>query len=182
MQEARDVIEALVAEGSVVYGVNTGFGALASTIIEPADTARLQELAESHAAGVGAALPREVVRAMLLLRANTLALGHSGCRPLLVDRLLDLPASGSTRSSRARRRGVGRSAPSPTPRCRSSAAGKWSSAGAVMPAMIGLREAGPEPLELGPKEGLALLNGTQLMGAIGALVPADATGWRGPRA
>src|SRR3954471_23108434 len=89
MQEARDVIAALVAEGAVVYGVTTGFGALASTSIPPADAPRLQEhLLMSHAAGVGPAFPRDVVRAMLLLRANTLALGHSGCRPLLVDRLL----------------------------------------------------------------------------------------------
>jgi histidine ammonia-lyase len=88
MQEARDVIEALVDRGDVVYGVTTGFGDLATTSIPPADAAQLQEnLLVSHAAGVGPAFPREVVRAMLLLRANTLALGHSGCRPLLVDRI-----------------------------------------------------------------------------------------------
>jgi histidine ammonia-lyase len=177
MQEARDVIEALVAEGSVVYGVNTGFGALASTIIEPADTARLQEnLLMSHAAGVGAPLPRAVVRAMLLLRANTLALGHSGCRPLLVDRLLDLlrlgvhpviPEQGSVGAS-------GDLAPLAHLALPLIGRGQVELGGAVMPAMIGLREAGLEPLELGPKEGLALLNGTQLMGAIGALVLADA--------
>src|SRR5215203_6827728 len=91
MQEARDVIDALGARGAVVYGVTTGFGDLATTFIPPADAGRLQEnLLMSHAAGVGPAFPREVVRAMLLLRANTLALGHSGCRPVLVDRLLDL--------------------------------------------------------------------------------------------
>ena len=90
MQESREVIESLVAEGAVVYGVTTGFGDLATVSISPADAARLQEnLLMSHAAGVGSAFPREIVRAMLLLRANTLALGHSGCRPLLVDRLLD---------------------------------------------------------------------------------------------
>ncbi len=95
MQEARDVVESLVAEGAVVYGVTTGFGALASTRIEPADAGRLQEnLLMSHAAGVGPAFPREVVRAMLLLRANTLALGHSGCRPLVVDRLIEFLAAG----------------------------------------------------------------------------------------
>ena len=126
----------------------------------------------SHAAGVGPAFPREVVRAMLLLRANTLALGHSGCRPLVVDRLLDVPrASASTRSCRSRgasgRRATSRR--SPTSRCRSSGAARSSSAGQVVPALIALREAGLEPLELEAKEGLALLNGTQLMGAIGAL-------------
>jgi histidine ammonia-lyase len=177
MQEARDVIETLVAEGSVVYGVNTGFGALASTIIEPADTARLQEnLLMSHAAGVGAALPREVVRAMLLLRANTLALGHSGCRPLLVDRLLELlrlgvhpvvPEQGSVGAS-------GDLAPLAHLALPLIGRGQVELGGTVVPAMIGLREVGLEPLVLGPKEGLALLNGTQLMGAIGALVLADA--------
>ena len=75
----------------------------------------------SHAAGVGPPFPREIVRAMLLLRANTLALGHSGCRPLLVDRLLDVPrARASTRSCPSRaasgRRATSRR--SPTSRCR----------------------------------------------------------------
>ena len=82
MQEARDVIESLVADGAVVYGVTTGFGDLATTFVPPERSAELQRrLLMSHAAGVGPAFPREVVRAMLLLRANTLALGHSGCRP-----------------------------------------------------------------------------------------------------
>ncbi|MEO7665350.1 MAG: aromatic amino acid lyase, partial [Candidatus Limnocylindrales bacterium] len=95
MQEARDVIERLVAEGAVVYGVTTGFGALADRSIAAADVERLQEnLLVSHAVGVGDPLPRDVVRAMLLLRANTLALGHSGARPLVVDRLLDLLRAG----------------------------------------------------------------------------------------
>jgi len=95
IQEARDVIEGLVAAGEIVYGVTTGFGDLATTTIDPADSRQLQEnLLVSHAAGVGPAFPREVVRAMLLLRANTLALGHSGCRPLLVDALLALLDAG----------------------------------------------------------------------------------------
>ncbi|MGD8487233.1 MAG: aromatic amino acid lyase, partial [Chloroflexota bacterium] len=84
--EARAVIERLVASGEVVYGVTTGFGALASTYVPPDRARELQErLLLSHAAGVGAPLPTAVVRAMLLLRANTLALGHSGCRPELID-------------------------------------------------------------------------------------------------
>ena len=95
MQEARDVIESLVAEGAVVYGVTTGFGDLATTFVPPDRSAELQRrLLMSHAAGVGPPFPREVVRAMLLLRANTLALGHSGCRPLIVDRLLEFLALG----------------------------------------------------------------------------------------
>src|SRR5919109_1201843 len=89
MAEARQVIDGLVAAGEVVYGVTTGFGDLATTFVPPEDSERLQEnLLMSHAVGVGNSLPRDVVRAMLLLRANTLALGHSGCRPLIVDALL----------------------------------------------------------------------------------------------
>ncbi|MDQ3127384.1 MAG: aromatic amino acid lyase, partial [Chloroflexota bacterium] len=109
MQESRDLIERLVAAGEVVYGVTTGFGALATRFIAPADAERLQvNLLVSHAAGVGAPLDTEIVRAMLLLRANTLALGHSGCRPELVDRLLEflrlgihpiVPAQGSVGAS-----------------------------------------------------------------------------------
>jgi histidine ammonia-lyase len=177
MQEARDVVEALVAEGAVVYGVTTGFGALASTRIEPADAGRLQEnLLMSHAAGVGPAFPREVVRAMLLLRANTLALGHSGCRPLLVDRLLEflaagihpvVPEQGSVGAS-------GDLAPLAHLALPLIGRGRVEFQGHVTPALVALREVGLEPLTLEAKEGLALLNGTQMMSAIGALLLADA--------
>src|SRR5262249_54871713 len=95
MQEARDVIERLVGAGEVVYGVTTGFGDLATTFIPPEDAGRLQgNLLVSPAAGVGPAFPREGVRARPLLRANTLALGHSGCRPVLVDRICELLDAG----------------------------------------------------------------------------------------
>ena len=177
MAEARAVIEALVARGEVVYGVTTGFGDLATTFIPPADAAGLQaNLIASHAAGVGRPFPREVVRAMLLLRANTLALGHSGCRPLLVDRiceLLDLgihpmvPEQGSVGAS-------GDLAPLAHLALPLIGRGEVELNGQVMPALVALRETGLEPLVLGPKEGLALLNGTQLMGALGALLLADA--------
>ena len=81
MREARGVIDALVAEGAVVYGVTTGFGDLATTFVPPERSAELQRrLLMSHAAGVGPAFPREVVRAMLLLRAQSLAMGMSGVR------------------------------------------------------------------------------------------------------
>jgi len=177
MQEARDVIESLVAEGAVVYGVTTGFGALASTVIQPADAPRLQEnLLMSHAAGVGPAFPREVVRAMLVLRANTLALGHSGCRPSLVDRLLEflrlgihpvVPEQGSVGAS-------GDLAPLAHLALPLIGRGHVEFRGALVPSLIALREAGLEPLTLEAKEGLALLNGTQMMSAIGALLLADA--------
>ena len=130
----------------------------------------------SHAAAVGEPLPREIVRAMLLLRANTLALGHSGCRPLLVDRLLELlardvhpvvPALGSVGAS-------GDLAPLAHLALPLIGRGVVELHGQHLPALVGLREVGLEPIELGPKEGLALLNGTQLMSAIGALLLADA--------
>ncbi|MES2211128.1 MAG: histidine ammonia-lyase [Chloroflexota bacterium] len=177
VQEARDVIERLVADGAVVYGVTTGFGALADRTIAPADVERLQEnLLMSHAAGVGDPLPRDLVRAMLLLRANTIALGHSGARPVVVDRLLDflrlgihpvVPAQGSVGAS-------GDLAPLAHLALPLIGRGQVEMNGQVMPAMLALREVGLEPLVLGPKEGLALLNGTQLMSALGALLLADA--------
>jgi len=177
MQEARDVIEAIVAEGAVVYGVTTGFGALASTRIASVDVLRLQEnLLMSHAAGVGEALPRDVVRAMLLLRANTLALGHSGCRPLIVDRICEflergvhpiVPSQGSVGAS-------GALAPLAHLALPLIGRGQVELNGQIVPSIVALREVGLEPLTLEAKEGLALLNGTQLMSAIGALLLADA--------
>jgi histidine ammonia-lyase len=177
MDEARAVIEMLVTRGDVVYGVTTGFGDLASTFVPPADSERLQEnLLMSHAAGVGAAFPRDVVRAMLLLRANTLALGHSGCRPLIVDRLITflelgihpvVPEQGSVGAS-------GDLAPLAHLALPLIGRGQVELNGRVVPALVALREVGLEPLTLGPKEGLALLNGTQMMTAIGALLAADA--------
>ena len=109
MRESRAVVEALVGEGAVVYGVTTGVGYLADRSIGREDAERLQEnLLVSHAAGVGDPLPRDVVRAMLVLRANTLALGYSGARPAVAERLLDflrlgihpiVPAQGSVGAS-----------------------------------------------------------------------------------
>jgi histidine ammonia-lyase len=177
MQEARDVIDGLVAAGAVVYGVTTGFGDLATTSIDPVLGGRLQEnLLMSHAAGVGPPFPREVVRAMLLLRANTLALGHSGCRPLLVDRLLEflaagihpvVPEQGSVGAS-------GDLAPLAHLALPLIGRGEVEFHGQRMPGLLALKEAGLEPLELAAKEGIALLNGTQMMSAIGALLLADA--------
>src|SRR3954471_3962495 len=177
MQEARDVIDALVEAGEVVYGVTTGFGDLATTFIEPEQAGRLQvNLLLSHATGVGAAFPRDVVRAMLVLRASALALGHSGCRPLLVDRLCAflahgihpvVPEQGSVGAS-------GGLAPLAHLALPLIGRGQVELHGQIVPALMALREVVLEPLVLGPKEGLALLNGTQLMTAIGALLLADA--------
>jgi histidine ammonia-lyase len=177
MEASRAVVEGLVDEGAVVYGVTTGVGFLADRSIDRADAARLQEnLLVSHAAGVGEPLPREVVRAMLLLRANTLALGFSGARPIVAERLLDflragihpvVPAQGSVGAS-------GDLAPLAHLALPLIGRGQVELGGQTVPALVALREAGLEPLVLGAKEGLAILNGTQLMSSLGALVAADA--------
>jgi histidine ammonia-lyase len=177
VQDARDVIVRLVDSGQVVYGVTTGFGALASTFV-PAEHARelQQRLLQSHAAGVGQPFPREVVRAMLLLRANTLALGHSGCRPELIDRLCEflrlgihpvVPEQGSVGAS-------GDLAPLAHLALPIIGRGEVELRGRVMPATDALKDVGLLPMVLEPKEGLALLNGTQMMTGIGALLLADA--------
>jgi histidine ammonia-lyase len=177
MEEASAVIARLVEAGEVVYGVTTGFGDLATTVIPSADAADLQErLIMSHAAGVGPAFPRDVVRAMLVLRANTLALGHSGCRPVLVERICEflehgvhpvVPEQGSVGAS-------GDLAPLAHLALPMIGRGHAELGGHVVPGLVALREVGLEPLRLEPKEGLALLNGTQLMSALGALALADA--------
>jgi histidine ammonia-lyase len=177
MDEARAVIDRLAGAGEVVYGVTTGFGDLATHAIPAGDIARLQEnLLVSHAAGVGPAFPREVVRAMLVCRANTLALGHSGCRPLLVDRIaafLDagihpvVPEQGSVGAS-------GDLAPLAHLALPLIGRGRVEYRGETIAAADALAAAGMEPVRLGPKEGLALLNGTQMMSAIGALLLAGA--------
>jgi len=177
MKRSRAVVDKLVADGEVVYGVTTGVGALANRHIDAADAERLQEnLLVSHAAGVGEPLPRDVVRAMLLLRANTLALGYSGARPVVAERLLDflrlgihpvVPSQGSVGAS-------GDLAPLAHLALPLIGRGQVELGGHVMPALLALRETGLEPLTLGAKEGLAILNGTQLMTALGALLLADA--------
>jgi histidine ammonia-lyase len=177
IQRSRETVEALVAEGAVVYGVTTGVGALADRTIDTADAARLQEnLLLSHAAGVGEPLPRDVVRAMLVLRANTLALGLSGVRPEVVERLLAflelaihpvVPSQGSVGAS-------GDLAPLAHLALPIVGHGHVELDGHVMPGLMALRETGLEPMTLGPKEGLALLNGTQLMTALGSLLAVDA--------
>jgi histidine ammonia-lyase len=177
MTASRAVIEEVVASGATVYGVTTGFGDLADVRISPEQTAALQRnLVRSHAAGFGPPLPGEVVRAMLLLRANALALGLSGIRPEVVDLLVAMlnarihpvvPSRGSVGAS-------GDLAPLAHLALVVIGEGEAESGGSTMPGAEALASAGLEPVELGAKEGLALLNGTQLMAAIGALAVADA--------
>ncbi|MGZ8481210.1 MAG: histidine ammonia-lyase [Candidatus Limnocylindria bacterium] len=178
MRASRSVIERLVSEGATVYGVTTGFGDLADVRIEPSQTAELQRnLVRSHAAGVGPALPDEVVRAMLLLRANALAVGLSGVRVELVDLLAGMlnasvhpvvPSRGSLGAS-------GDLAPLAHIALVLIGEGEATVDGAAPgPGLDALNRAGLAPLTLEAKEGLALLNGTQLMAGIGALAHHDA--------
>ncbi len=177
MQASRATIERLVAEGATVYGVTTGFGDLADVRIDAAQTAELQRnLIRSHAAGVGEPLPEDVVRAMLLLRTNTLAIGLSGVRVDVADLLCAMlnaavtpiiPSRGSVGAS-------GDLAPLAHLALVLIGEGEATVGGRPMPGGEALAAAGLEPIELGAKEGLALLNGTQLMAGIGALALRDA--------
>jgi histidine ammonia-lyase len=168
MEPARAVVDATVASGEIVYGITTGFGALASTRIPPDEAETLQyNLIRSHASGVGPALPDPLVRAILLLRARTLAQGHSGVRPVVVERLLDLldrdilpviPSQGSVGAS-------GDLAPFAHMALALIGEGRVKVEGEIVAAS----EAGLEPLTLQAKEGLSLLNGTEGMTAMGVL-------------
>jgi histidine ammonia-lyase len=177
MQRSREAVERFVAEGAVVYGITTGFGKFQDRVIPHEAVEQLQRnIVMSHAVGTGPLLDGEIVRAMLLVRANTLAKGISGIRPLVVDRLLDLlhhnllplvPAQGSLGSS-------GDLAPLAHIALVLIGMGEAELGGRPMPGAEALAAAGLEPLTLGAKEGLALTNGTALMAGLGSLVAHDA--------
>ena len=159
----------LHAEGRAIYGVNTGFGRLSTTRIPAGELAELQRrLLLSHMAGVGEALPDAVVRLVLVLKAASLARGYSGCRRVLVEALLALanaevyplvPAQGSVGAS-------GDLAPLAHLSAALIGVGEVRHRGKVLPAAEGLARAGLAPLELAPKEGLSLINGTQVSTAL----------------
>ncbi len=172
MGRSRAIVDVIEASGRPVYGVSTGFGALANTSIEPSRRAELQHaLIRSHAAGIGAPMPREVVRAMMLLRLRSLALGHSGVRPALAQGLADLlnhditpwvPEHGSLGASGDL---------APLAHCAIVLLGEgWvlGKDGARVAAAEALHAAGLQPLDLAAKEGLALINGTD--GMLGMLL------------
>jgi histidine ammonia-lyase len=173
IRRSRAVVEEAVRSGRVVYGVTTGFGRLAETVVPPDRLEELQlNLIRSHACGVGAPLPRDETRAITLLRANVLAKGFSGVRPDVVQRLVDLlnrgvhpviPEQGSVGAS-------GDLAPLSHLALVLVGEGEAEHEGDVLPGGEALRRAGLEPLRLQAKEGLALNNGTQVMTGIGALV------------
>ena len=162
-------VERIVASGETVYGVNTGFGLLANTRIPDDRLAELQtNLILSHSAGLGDALPRHVSRLMILLKLLGLGRGYSGVRPVVIEALqalLDknaipvIPAQGSVGAS-------GDLAPLAHMTSALMGHGNIDVGGQVLPAGEALTRVGIEPLQLGPKEGLALINGTQASTAI----------------
>jgi histidine ammonia-lyase len=176
MDETRARIQAAINGDEAVYGITTGFGALANTHIPQAARIELQHaILRSHAAGMGPPMPREVVRAMILLRARTLAKGYSGTRPVVAASLLALLNAGITPYV-PRYGSLGASgdlAPlAHASLCMTGEGWVLRDDGSRGDAAVALREAGLSPLQLEAKEGLALLNGTD--GMLGMLVMACA--------
>lgn len=172
MRASRATIQRLIDSGEPVYGMTTGFGRLAEVVIAPQDRRALQHnLIHSHASGVGEPLAREFVRAIMLLRANALARGHSGCRTRLVERLLEMldrgihpviPEFGSVGAS-------GDLGPLAHVALGVLGEGDGEVAGERRAMEVIFAESGLAPIELGPKEGLALINGTQASTGLGVL-------------
>ena len=177
MAAARSIVETL-AEGEPIYGISTGFGALANTTIPAGRRAALQKsLIRSHAAGMGPAVEAEAVRAMMMLRARTLAHGASGARPQVAQSLVRLinadvvpvvPEHGSLGAS-------GDLAPLAHAALVLMGEGEVLSGGGTRDGSAALAEAGIEPLELAEKEGLALTNGTDGILGVLCLAVHDAT-------
>lgn len=166
---SEKVVAQIIAEGKTVYGINTGFGLLASTRIDESDLETLQRsIVLSHAAGTGELLSDASVRLILALKINSLARGFSGVRLKTIEALIHLynhkiypciPAQGSVGAS-------GDLAPLAHMSAALIGVGNVRVNGKIMPAKDALAKAGLEPLDLGPKEGLALLNGTQASTAL----------------
>src|SRR6202040_1818345 len=164
MEASRAVVERVVASGTTAYGINTGFGKLASVRISTEQVRQLQvNLVRSHACGVGAPLSEVETRAMMLLRANALAKGLSGVRPRVVETLCQMlnaklhpviPSQGSVGAS-------GDLAPLAHLAQVVIGEGRATFHGEVLPGGEALKRAGITPVALEAKEGLSLLNGTQ---------------------
>ncbi|MCP4361855.1 MAG: histidine ammonia-lyase [Chloroflexi bacterium] len=172
IERSRTAVEKLVANGDVVYGITTGFGRFKDKIISADQVRQLQiNLVRSHAVGVGPYLPENIVRAMLVVRANTLAIGNSGVRPSTIQLLIDMlnhhihpriPAQGSLGAS-------GDLAPLAHLALVLIGEGEACVNGEIMNGRAALEQCDLKPLQLEAKEGLALLNGTTLMVGMGAL-------------
>ncbi len=177
MAASRTSLEGIVADGRVIYAVNTGVGELVDVKIPPEELRNLQvNLLRSHASGVGERYPDEIVRAMMLLRANALAKGYSGVRPDVVEKLVEL-LNANIRPAIPRQGSVG-------------ASGDLVQLAHLGLVMIGEGEANAgkglepgakalarkkiSPMTLEPKEAISIINGTQAMGAVGSLAAKDA--------
>ena len=177
IRASREYVLELLDKKAVVYGITTGVGELSTHYIPPEQAIQLQEnLIRSHAANVGKPLEEETVRAMILLRANALAKGFSGVRVELIETLLDLlnkdiypyiPAKGSVGAS-------GDLSPLSHLALILTGQGECLLNGKRTAAITVMRAEGIEPLQLQAKEGLALINGTQVMAAHGCLTLSDA--------
>lgn len=174
---SRKTVESLIDSGKIAYGVTTGFGKLCDTLIPLKDVERLQEnLINSHSMGVGEPFPEDIVRAIILLRINSLALGYSGISLQVVEQLISLlnkhitpyvPSQGSLGAS-------GDLAPLAHIALVLTGKGKVIHKDKIYTAEEILKKKGIKPLRLGAKEGLALINGTNVMTAIGCLAVHDA--------
>ncbi|BBB90246.1 MAG TPA: histidine ammonia-lyase [Methylomusa anaerophila] len=174
---SRAIVEKVLAAETPVYGISTGFGEFSTIFISRHEREKLQRnLILSHAAGVGEFLPEDAVRAAMLLRANSLTKGYSGIRPQTVDKLLEMlnkgvypavPCKGSVGAS-------GDLAPLSHIALVMMGEGQAIVNGELVSGQAALDRAGIEPLSPGGKEGLALINGTQIMTAVGVLTWFDA--------
>ena len=173
IERSRAAVEELIARGEIVYGITTGFGRFKDVPIDSDQTRQLQRnLVRSHAVGVGPLLSKPIVRAMMLVRANTLALGYSGVRPEVINVLIgmlnvdiypQIPSQGSLGAS-------GDLAPLAHLALVMIGEGVAEYQGELMDGGEALRRANLQPLILEAKEGLAILNGTAQMVATGALL------------
>lgn len=172
IKASRDYIEKQVANGEVIYGVNTGFGAFSSVKISAADIVQLQKnLIRSHSVGVGEFFTPEQTRAIMVLRANALARGHSGIREIVIEKILEflnhnilpvIPQQGSVGAS-------GDLAPLSHLALALIGEGEVWQDGKPQDTASVLQAKGVKPLELQAKEGLSLINGCQVMTAVGLL-------------
>lgn len=170
VKKARDYVDKKLDEGAIIYGLTTGFGKFSDTFVSADETAQLQRnLIISHTCAMGNPLPVHVVRAIMLLRCNALSRGNSGIRPGTLNTLLEMlnkgvhpqiPEKGSLGAS-------GDLAPLSHMVLTMIGEGEAEYQGEVMPAAEAMAKAGIPVIELAAKEGLALINGTQVMTAIG---------------
>ncbi len=176
IQKSRDFVGRILESDDVVYGINTGFGKLSSTSINESQLSHLQvNLIRSHAVGVGKPLPEEIVRATILIRINSLLIGHSGIRKELIDGLIDvlnheiypfIPSKGSLGAS-------GDLAPLAHLALVLMGEGECFQNDEKIPSRFVLRDHGLKPILLEPKEGLALINGTSMSTAMLSLTLID---------